>query len=217
VRLCLWTAATNRPTCLFPTWYEHGTKVEWYWHGKAEELIKEPVPLPLCPPQIPQRLTWASMVRCRRLTTWAMALPGCHVKILAWWHYLIKLTYFDRREALWDESKNSLLLAYNHSVKLFHCLKVLYLNHDALEVGSAFIFRWPLEGQKLIMLGLLIELTLIISYLKKNFCIVTVLDTGKNHLLLHKTKSNSPIMHTVSAIIRLPLTLVYFCMTDVIH
>jgi hypothetical protein len=141
-----------RPPIGQPVYSPHDMSMEprWYWHRKAEELIEEPVPLPLCPPQIPHRLTWASMVRCRRLTTWAMALPGCHVKILAWWHYLIKLTYFDRREALWDESKNSLLLAYNHSVKLFHCLKVLYLNHDALEVGSAFIFRWPLEGQNLL-------------------------------------------------------------------
>jgi hypothetical protein len=30
--------------------------VEWYWHGKTEELGEKPVPVPLCPPQIP--LDW---------------------------------------------------------------------------------------------------------------------------------------------------------------
>jgi hypothetical protein len=39
----------------------------------------EPVPVPLCPPQIPHELTWdrtrASAVRGRRLTAWAMARP----------------------------------------------------------------------------------------------------------------------------------------------
>jgi hypothetical protein len=53
--------------------------VEWYWQGKTEELGERPVPLPLCPPQIPHRLTRArtraSAVRGRRLTTWAMARP----------------------------------------------------------------------------------------------------------------------------------------------
>jgi hypothetical protein len=27
--------------------------VEWYWQGKTEELGEKPVPVPLCPPQIP--------------------------------------------------------------------------------------------------------------------------------------------------------------------
>jgi hypothetical protein len=50
--------------------------VEWYWQGKPEELGEKPVPVPLCPPQIPHGLTRertrASAVRGRRLTTWAM-------------------------------------------------------------------------------------------------------------------------------------------------
>jgi hypothetical protein len=54
--------------------------VEWYWQGKTEELGEKPVPVPLCPPQIPHGLTRArsraSAVRGRRLTTWAMARPG---------------------------------------------------------------------------------------------------------------------------------------------
>jgi hypothetical protein len=51
--------------------------VEWYWQGKTEELGKKPVPVPLCPPQIPRGFTRArtraSAVRGRLLTTWAMS------------------------------------------------------------------------------------------------------------------------------------------------
>jgi hypothetical protein len=50
-------------------------------HGKTEELGKRPIPVPLCPPQIPHGMTRAwtrvSEIRCRRLTTWAIARsPG---------------------------------------------------------------------------------------------------------------------------------------------
>jgi hypothetical protein len=48
-----------------------------YWQGKTEELGEKPVPMPLCPPQIPHGLTRsrtrASAVRGRRLTTWGTA------------------------------------------------------------------------------------------------------------------------------------------------
>jgi hypothetical protein len=51
------------------------------WQGKPEELGEKPVPVPLCPPQIPHGLTrartWASAVRGRRLTTWVMARSQC--------------------------------------------------------------------------------------------------------------------------------------------
>jgi hypothetical protein len=54
-------------------------RVEWYWQGKTEELGGKPVPVPLCPPQIPHGLTQArtraSVVRGRRLTAWAMSRP----------------------------------------------------------------------------------------------------------------------------------------------
>jgi hypothetical protein len=47
--------------------------------GKTKELGEKPDTVPLCPPQIPQRLTWmwtqASMVRGQWLTAWAMAQP----------------------------------------------------------------------------------------------------------------------------------------------
>jgi hypothetical protein len=50
--------------------------VEWYWQGKTEELEERPVPVALCPPQIPHGLTRArtrdSAVRGRRLTPWAI-------------------------------------------------------------------------------------------------------------------------------------------------
>jgi hypothetical protein len=53
--------------------------MEWYWQAKTEELGEKPVPVPLCPPQIPhgftQERTRASEVGGRRLTTWAMARP----------------------------------------------------------------------------------------------------------------------------------------------
>jgi hypothetical protein len=48
--------------------------------GGTEVLGENPVPVPLCPPEIPHGLTWArtrySAVRGRRLTTWAIALPA---------------------------------------------------------------------------------------------------------------------------------------------
>jgi hypothetical protein len=60
--------------------------VEWYWQGKTEELGEKPVPVPLCPPQIPYGLTRArtraSAVRGRRLTTWAMARPTKSVLVI---------------------------------------------------------------------------------------------------------------------------------------
>jgi hypothetical protein len=63
--------------------------VEWYIDGKTEELWEKPVPVPLCPPQIPHGLTraWtrASVVRGRRPTTWAMIGPVWNVT----WHLLI--------------------------------------------------------------------------------------------------------------------------------
>jgi hypothetical protein len=55
----------------------NGASVEWNWQVKTEVLGEKPVPVPLCPPQIPYGLTRngsrASAVRGRRLTAWAMA------------------------------------------------------------------------------------------------------------------------------------------------
>ena len=61
----------------------NGAPVEWNWQGKTEVLGEKPVPVPLCPPQIPHGLTRdrtrASAVTGRRLTVWAMARPSFHV------------------------------------------------------------------------------------------------------------------------------------------
>jgi hypothetical protein len=63
--------------CPFPS---NGAPVEWNWQGKTEVLGEKPVPVPLCPPQIPHGLTrdrtWASGMGGRRLTAWAMARSG---------------------------------------------------------------------------------------------------------------------------------------------
>jgi hypothetical protein len=43
--------------CPFPS---NGAQVEWNWQGRTEVLGEKPVPVPLCPPQIPHRLTLGS-------------------------------------------------------------------------------------------------------------------------------------------------------------
>jgi hypothetical protein len=61
---------------IFPS---NGGPVEWNWHGKTELLGEKPVPVPLCPPQIPHAptrdRTGVSAVGGRLLTAWAMARP----------------------------------------------------------------------------------------------------------------------------------------------
>jgi hypothetical protein len=58
--------------------YESGPPVEWYWQRTTEWLRGKPVPVPLCPLQIPHGLTRTrtrtSALRGWRLTPWAMAL-----------------------------------------------------------------------------------------------------------------------------------------------
>jgi hypothetical protein len=62
---------------IFRPFLSSGEPVEWNWRGKTEVLGEKPVPVPLCPPQIPHALTSgrtrASAVGGRRLTAWAMA------------------------------------------------------------------------------------------------------------------------------------------------
>jgi hypothetical protein len=64
---------------IFPS---NGAPVEWNWHGKTEVIGEKPVPVPLCPLQIPhgpaRDRTRAYMVGGRRLTAWAMARPLTH-------------------------------------------------------------------------------------------------------------------------------------------
>jgi hypothetical protein len=62
---------------LFLQVMEHWWK--WNWQGNIEVLGEKPVPVPLCPPQIPHGLTWNwtrnSAAGSRRLTAWAMVRP----------------------------------------------------------------------------------------------------------------------------------------------
>jgi hypothetical protein len=58
---------------------------EWNWQGRTEVLGEKPVPVPLCPPQIPHGLARDRAVRGRRLTAWGMARPSrfsyCNLKV----------------------------------------------------------------------------------------------------------------------------------------
>jgi hypothetical protein len=78
VGLRLWTEAFNGPIVHLPDgiWVWTAT-VEWYWPEKTKELGEKPVPVLLCPPQIPHGVnrarTLPSAVICRRLSSWAMA------------------------------------------------------------------------------------------------------------------------------------------------
>jgi hypothetical protein len=87
----------------------NGAPEEWNWQGKTEVLGEEPVPVPLCPPQILHGLTRdrtrTSAMRGRRLIAWAMARPHAFYLFLiycwvltgnfrktglnsAWWTYV---------------------------------------------------------------------------------------------------------------------------------
>jgi hypothetical protein len=63
----------------------YGAPVEWNRQGKTEVLGEKPVPVPLCPPQMPQGLTrdrtCFSALGGRQLTAWAMARP-CSITLL---------------------------------------------------------------------------------------------------------------------------------------
>jgi hypothetical protein len=61
---------------VFSFFTSNGAPAEWNWQGKTEVLGEKPVPVPLCPPQIPHGLirsrTRASAVRDRQLTAWTL-------------------------------------------------------------------------------------------------------------------------------------------------
>jgi hypothetical protein len=69
VRVCLWTAAHNGDSI--------DSQGEMVRQRKHEELGENPVPVPLCRPQIPNGLTrsrtWSPTVRGRRLAAWDLA------------------------------------------------------------------------------------------------------------------------------------------------
>jgi hypothetical protein len=51
--------------------------VEWYWQGKTEGLGEKPVPVPLCPPQIP--LDWPGREPGERPATNCLSLSGNYI------------------------------------------------------------------------------------------------------------------------------------------
>jgi hypothetical protein len=63
--------------------------------GKPKYSGQKPVPVPLCPPQIPHGLTrdWtrASAVGGRRLTAWAMARPQFAHITITYYYYLLHI------------------------------------------------------------------------------------------------------------------------------
>jgi hypothetical protein len=65
---------------VFSAFLFNGALVEWNWQGKTEVLGEKPVPVTLCPPQIPHvptnDRTRASAVRGRRLTAWAIHITS---------------------------------------------------------------------------------------------------------------------------------------------
>jgi hypothetical protein len=94
--------------CPFPS---NGAPVEWNWQGKTEVLGEKPVPVPLCPPEIPHGLnrdrTRASAVGGRRLTAWAMARPSLAGTLRSNWFNIQKFyTVLTLRLCVFNESQN---------------------------------------------------------------------------------------------------------------
>jgi hypothetical protein len=97
-----WMPAFMLTYYAFPRWYEFGKR---WWNdiltGKTEELGEKPVPVPLCPPQIPHELTRArtrsSAVRGRRLTAWAIARPLCSLTVVC----LVRLHFVFMCRHIW--------------------------------------------------------------------------------------------------------------------
>jgi hypothetical protein len=59
----------------------NGAPVEWNWQGKTKVLGKKPVPVPLCPPQIPHGPTrdWTRTSAVRGwLTLWSVSQNSRH-------------------------------------------------------------------------------------------------------------------------------------------
>ena len=75
---------------------------------------KKPVPVPLCPPQIPHGLIWdrtrVSAVRGRRTTVWAMARPVSSLST----YFVFRVQVTSLRHALWPRHALGLLSILNY-------------------------------------------------------------------------------------------------------
>jgi hypothetical protein len=93
--------------------------------GKAEELGEIPVPVPLCPPQIPHRMTRvrtrASAVRGRRLTAWATARSPVVLTLIIFLY----------------ESATLPVHAFSSLAFFFYCLLARFLDHSSSSSPSS--------------------------------------------------------------------------------
>jgi hypothetical protein len=101
-----------------------------YWQGKTEELVEKPVPVPLCPTQIPYGLTrsrtLASAVRGRRLTTWAMARL---------WNYVLQQPITPHGAKTQDDTTNNVCY-----FQTLFCIRLLYIYNCINTSPSLIIF-----------------------------------------------------------------------------
>jgi hypothetical protein len=130
-RRCVETMSRNyghqRAYCSSPRWYmSMGMTVEWHGQGKTEEIGERPVPVPLCPQQIPHRLTrdrtQVSAVRGRLLTACVMTrqLPLKIIWIImsrpSVLHFIV-LTILGEEHTLWNPSLGNI-----HHISLASCI-----------------------------------------------------------------------------------------------
>jgi hypothetical protein len=95
--MSLWNWVSNEPFTHPPDDIWVNMEQRWNDNGrKTEGLREKPVPVSLCPPQIPPGLIWprtrASTVRSRRLTAWAMARPEVSSYRLLFCHFALLVT-----------------------------------------------------------------------------------------------------------------------------
>jgi hypothetical protein len=117
-KLCTYgSAANNGPVCRprDDTWVN--VIVGMILIRETEEPWGNPVPLPLCPPQIPCGLTSTSVARGQRLIAWVMEWPGCHVTR---WLWTVLSNMDGRGSGLFYIRPTSWAFAWRDSTKLWN-------------------------------------------------------------------------------------------------
>jgi hypothetical protein len=84
--------------------------VEWYGQGKTNNLGKKPVPMPLCPPQIPHGLIRAPNCLSQGMASWqvfffregGVGLPPKHACLLRLAYYAFP-RWYEFGERWWDD------------------------------------------------------------------------------------------------------------------